>query len=151
MLDRVSYDAFGTVLSESNPAAGDRFKYTGQQLDPVTGAYDYKARTYASDTGRFWSQDPAGFGAGSANLYPYVGNHPTDATDPTWQWEQQGTFQALERYPAVYNFVECAKLWKRCLCESGNSPKDRSDDALCTTDGWGLADDSQWPRSGNAG
>ncbi len=38
------------------------------------------------------SQDPIGFAAGDANLYRYVGNHPTMATDPSglaeswWEW-----------------------------------------------------------------
>jgi hypothetical protein len=33
--------------------------------------------------GRFISQDPIGFAAGDANLYRYVGNKPSNATDPT--------------------------------------------------------------------
>lgn len=34
-----------------------------------------------------FSQDPIGFAGGDANLYRYVGNHPTMATDPTGLWE----------------------------------------------------------------
>ena len=31
--DHVSYDGFGNVVSESNASIGDRYKYTGRELD----------------------------------------------------------------------------------------------------------------------
>jgi hypothetical protein len=37
---------------------------------------------YDPTIGRFISQDPIGFNAGDPNLYRYVGNGPTNATDP---------------------------------------------------------------------
>jgi hypothetical protein len=37
--------------------------------------------------GRFISVDPMGFGAGDTNLYRYVGNNSTNATDPSGMWE----------------------------------------------------------------
>jgi hypothetical protein len=46
-------------------------------------------RYYSTSSGRFISQDPISFNAGDANLYRYVGNSPTNATDPsgleTWR------------------------------------------------------------------
>ena len=42
-----------------------------------------RARWYDPQTGRWLSQDPIGFAAGDANLYRYVGNSPTNATDPS--------------------------------------------------------------------
>jgi uncharacterized protein RhaS with RHS repeats len=38
---------------------------------------------YDPTIGRWISQDPLGFEAGDANLYRYVGNSPTNATDPS--------------------------------------------------------------------
>lgn len=38
---------------------------------------------YDPRVGRFLSEDPIGFGAGDANLYRYVFNSPTNATDPS--------------------------------------------------------------------
>lgn len=38
---------------------------------------------YDPTVGRWLSQDPIGFKAGDPNLYRYVGNHPTMATDPS--------------------------------------------------------------------
>jgi RHS repeat-associated protein len=83
MLDRKSYDAFGQLLNESNPTAGDRLGFTGQQQDPVTRKYNYGRRMDQVDTGRFMTEDPLGFRAGDANEYRYAGNAPTDATDPS--------------------------------------------------------------------
>jgi hypothetical protein len=38
---------------------------------------------YDARVGRWLSEDPLGFAAGDANLYRYVGNCPTGASDPT--------------------------------------------------------------------
>ena len=83
ILDEISYDSFGGILSESNPNQGDRFKFTGREYSPELGIYYYRARWYDPSEGRFISQDPIGFSAGDVNLYRYVGNAPGDATDPT--------------------------------------------------------------------
>lgn len=37
----------------------------------------------AADTGRWLTEDPVGFAAGDTNLYRYVGNSPTNVSDPT--------------------------------------------------------------------
>jgi RHS repeat-associated protein len=83
VLDHIVYDSFGNILSESNAANGDRFKYAGMQYDGTTGLSYDQARWYDPVTGRFISRDPSGFGGGDANLYRYVGNGPTDAIDPS--------------------------------------------------------------------
>ena len=38
---------------------------------------------YDPSVGRFLSEDPIGFAGGDANLYRYVGNSPTNFTDPS--------------------------------------------------------------------
>jgi RHS repeat-associated protein len=68
------------------------FGYTGKLFDETTRLQNNLNRWYDSSTGRWISQDPIGFAAGDANLYRYVGNHPTYATDPSglaetwWEW-----------------------------------------------------------------
>src|SRR5262249_46321335 len=42
-----------------------------------------RARYYDPTTQRWLSQDPLGFDAGDSNLYRYVNNAPTGATDPS--------------------------------------------------------------------
>jgi RHS repeat-associated protein len=80
--DHLDYDGYGNA-TESNSAFGDRYKFTGREFDADTGLGYYRRRTYDAKQGRFESQDPIGFGAGDANLYRYVFNGPTLATDPT--------------------------------------------------------------------
>src|SRR5262249_21304743 len=86
VLDRVAYDAFGQITSEQSPANGDDYKYAGMQFDPSTGSYGDSTREYLPPDGRFGSQDSDGFDGGDVNLYRYVGNDPTNATDPTGQY-----------------------------------------------------------------
>ena len=83
VIDHLSYDSYGSPLSESSPANGDRFKFTGREYDAAAGLYDYRARVYLAAAGRFATQDPKGFAAGDANLYRYVRDEPTNATDPS--------------------------------------------------------------------
>lgn len=82
VLDGVNYDSFGNILSETNPANGDRFKYTGREWDSVSGQYNYRARELDPSSGRFISSDPLGFGGQDANWYRYVDNSPSIAIDP---------------------------------------------------------------------
>jgi RHS repeat-associated protein len=81
--DTITYDPYGNVRSESNPGFGDRYKYTGRELDAETNLQYNRQRYYDSAHGRWLSQDPLGLAAGDANLYRYAGNAPTDATDPS--------------------------------------------------------------------
>ena len=55
------------------------------QYDAVTGMYWTANRVYDPSTGRWYSQDPLGLTPDS-NPYRYVGNGPTNATDPTGGW-----------------------------------------------------------------
>ena len=76
-----TYDSFGN-LTNSTGALRNPFQYTGREFDQETGAYYYRARYYAPQTGRFASEDPAKFFGGN-NFYDYVLNDPTDLVDPT--------------------------------------------------------------------
>jgi RHS repeat-associated protein len=86
VVDERTFDSFGRVLSESNPSVSFRYGYTGRELDLESGLDYYRARYYDAAVGRFISVDPMGFGAGDTNLYRYVGNNSTNATDPTGMW-----------------------------------------------------------------
>jgi RHS repeat-associated protein len=99
VLDQLTYDSYGNILTETSPSSGDRFKFTGREWDSEIGQYNYRARPYLPSIGRFGAQDPLGFGAGDANLYRYVENGPTDGRDPSGQ---DGTWYTnyLDRYYA---------------------------------------------------
>lgn len=81
--NRIGYDSFGKVRSQTNPSVGFRFGFTGRELDSETGNYYYNSRYYDPQVGRFISEDTIGFVGGDANLYRYVGNSATNYTDPS--------------------------------------------------------------------
>jgi RHS repeat-associated protein len=83
ILNHINYDSFGKVVSQSNAGVDFRYGYTGREQDGETGLDYYRARYYDASNGRFISEDPLGFGAGDTNIYRYVGNSPTNFTDPS--------------------------------------------------------------------
>jgi RHS repeat-associated protein len=83
IVDQRVFDSFGNLLSSIDPTVKFRFGYTGRESDPETGLYYYRARYFDANVGRFISTDPIGFEAGDSNLYRYVNNSSTLATDPS--------------------------------------------------------------------
>jgi RHS repeat-associated protein len=81
ILDQLSYDSYGNILTETNSANGDRFKYTARDWDSEIGVQYNRERYYDPKAGRWLSLDPRGLSAES-NLYRYAGNDPTVYTDP---------------------------------------------------------------------
>lgn len=73
------YWAFGETQSTTGTQIS-RLKYTGRE-DDATGLYQYRARYYDPNIGRFISEDPKQFTAG-INFYAYVGNNPINYNDP---------------------------------------------------------------------
>ena len=60
-----------------------------EPLPPDNGPYDYRGRFelhcecwYDPTMGKWLTDDPVGFADGDCNLYCYVGNSPTNGTDP---------------------------------------------------------------------
>jgi RHS repeat-associated protein len=82
-----TYDSFGE-LANSTGTIVNPFRYTGREFDPETGTYYYRARYYDEQIGRFTSEDPVGYTAGT-NFYRYVRNRPTVFTDP-WGTSEKG-------------------------------------------------------------
>jgi RHS repeat-associated protein len=83
ILNHVTYDSFGKIVTQTNTGIEFRFGYTGREADSETGLDYYRARYYDSAVGRFISEDPIGFGAGDSNLSRYVSNSPTNFIDPS--------------------------------------------------------------------
>jgi len=93
VVNHIVYDAFGKTVSETDTAIAHLYGYTGRELDKETGLQYNRARYLDLALARFISQDPIGFAAGDANLYRYVGNKPTMATDPSGLWEEPSKSQ----------------------------------------------------------
>lgn len=85
VLNSYSYDAFGNTTSYAEKVV-NRFLYSGEQLDKLTGDYYLRARYYDPTIGRFTQEDTyRGDIANprSLNLYSYVMNNPVKYVDPT--------------------------------------------------------------------
>ncbi|MEZ6186736.1 MAG: RHS repeat-associated core domain-containing protein [Planctomycetota bacterium] len=86
------YDAFGRELAATGPAAEwNQIRYASRPVDLATGDYDYRARTYAPELGRFTSPDPVSF-LGGVNLYAYVEN-ALALNDPLGLFPGQGLIE----------------------------------------------------------
>ena len=83
------YDAYGNRTSQTNSAVDCLFGYTARQYDEATGLQNNLNRWYDAKVGRWTSEDPIGFWGGDTNLYGYIGNGATNATDPTglYYWD----------------------------------------------------------------
>jgi RHS repeat-associated protein len=96
VLDQITYDPFGNIVTQTNATDAVRFGFAGMEYDSTTGLYYDHARYYNSVTGRFVSQDPMGFKAGDSNLYRYVGNAPTTRKDPSGRVDWDGLKEDLK-------------------------------------------------------
>src|SRR2546423_2813519 len=99
VLEKYAYDAFGVPtfmdggsnnLNPNATAYNNRFLFTGREYAATYRGtyvstfsfYEYRARAYNPNLGRFMSEDPKLFDAGDYNLFRYCHNDPVDFTDP---------------------------------------------------------------------
>ena len=78
--NRYEYDAWGNITVQEE-AIPNRFKYTGQQLDPITQQYYLRARFYNPVIARFTQEDT--YRGDGLNLYAYCANNPVYYVDPS--------------------------------------------------------------------
>jgi RHS repeat-associated protein len=75
IVQRMDYDTWGNVISDSNPGF-QPFGFAGGIYDQHTQLTRFGARDYDAWTGRWASKDPILFEGGDVNLYTYVVNNP---------------------------------------------------------------------------
>jgi RHS repeat-associated protein len=99
-------DSFGKVTASAGSLVNP-FQYTGREMDSETGLYYYRARYYDPTSGRFLSEDPAGW-AGGNNFFRYAGNNSVLFNDPSGYWptkvltvHQNAIDRALSFLPAA--------------------------------------------------
>ncbi|MBQ0753246.1 MAG: hypothetical protein KBT87_14495 [Gammaproteobacteria bacterium] len=78
----ITYDSYGNVISDSNPAFTILFGFAGGLQDIDTGLIRYGFRDYDSRIGRWTARDPIGL-SGGLNVYGYVGQNPLSNVDPS--------------------------------------------------------------------
>lgn len=79
--ERLDYDEFGNVTTDTNPGF-QPFGFAGGLYDRDTGLTRFGARDYDPETGRWTGKDPTKFRGGDANLYGYSLADPVDLIDP---------------------------------------------------------------------
>ena len=79
-LNQYEYDVWGNVLSQKETLK-NRFKFNGQQLDPITHQYYLRARFYNPIIVRFTQEDT--YRGDGLNLYAYCANNPIYYVDPS--------------------------------------------------------------------
>jgi RHS repeat-associated protein len=82
IVQRLDYDEWGKILSDTNPGY-QPFAFAGGTNDPDTGFVKFGARDYDPETRRWTSKDPILFNGGDTNLYGYVMNDPINFVDPS--------------------------------------------------------------------
>jgi hypothetical protein len=75
---------------------------------------------YDPGIGRWLSEDPIGFEACDANLYRYVGNDPTNRTDPSGMWDWPGAIVGA-LFPPIPIAITAGRL-----LEGNREQQDRS-------------------------
>ena len=97
-MEELAYYPFGGQRQGVGTASVSH-TYTGQELDGETGLYNYNARIYDPDLGRFMTPDsivPDPSNPQSLNRYSYVLNNPMNYTDPTGHWSRKKFWSGVE-------------------------------------------------------
>jgi RHS repeat-associated protein len=81
IVQRMDYDEFGQVITDTNPGF-QPFGFAGGLYDQHTKLTRFGARDYDAETGRWTAKDPILFQGGDPNLYGYVVNDPVNLLDP---------------------------------------------------------------------
>ena len=98
VVHRRVFEPFGMIAAETPPTEPTERLFTGQRFEDEAGVYNFRARWYDAETGRFLSVDPILQDMGDPqthNGYGYVRNDPVNLVDPT------GAFFGLEIVAAV--------------------------------------------------
>ncbi|MCA6066187.1 RHS repeat-associated core domain-containing protein [Chryseobacterium sp. RG1] len=85
VLEENNYYPFGLKHEGYNPTAGNssyQYKYNGKELQTDSGMYDYGARFYMPDLGRWGVVDPLAEKYNSLSSYNYTLNNPIRYVDP---------------------------------------------------------------------
>ncbi len=118
---RLSYDAWGNVLEDTNPGF-QPFGFANGLYDPDTGLVRFGARDYDPGLGRWTCKDPLGILV-SRSTYAYCNGDPVNYKDPTGLKE---TPSAAAEARAQQAYTD-ARWWLRTLgindLEGDQAPK----------------------------
>lgn len=94
VIQRIEYDEWGQVSSDSNPGF-QPFGFAGGLFDRDTNLVRFGARDYDPGIRRWTAPDPIRFAGGSTNLYAYVENDPINHSDRSGTGPTEQRLRAL--------------------------------------------------------
>jgi RHS repeat-associated protein len=113
---KLDYDEFGNVLTDSNPGFIP-FAFAGGLYDQDTKLVRFGARDYTPEGGRWTLQDPILFAGGETNLYGYVWNDPINWTDPLGlKVKFKGSSKPIKKLKQAYKKIKKTKRGAQ-LCD----------------------------------
>lgn len=118
ILNRYEYDAWGN-LAFCEEKVENRFKFNGQQYDPISQQYYLRARYYNPVIGRFTQEDT--YRGDGLNLYVYCRNNPAYYADPSGHY-RKCVKEAYDRIRKENPGMSAVDVYNLALKETG---KDR--------------------------
>jgi RHS repeat-associated protein len=79
---QLTYDAYGKVLTDSDPSFELLIGFSGGLYDPATRLLRFGLRDYDPNAGSWTMRDPALYQGSQYNLYAYIQNNPVQFRDP---------------------------------------------------------------------
>ena len=83
IIKEITYDTFGTILSDTNTSLNIPFGFAGGLHDRDTNLVHFGYREYDPQTAKWTAKDPIDFSGGDSNLYGYVLGDPVGFIDPS--------------------------------------------------------------------
>jgi len=117
VVQRIDYDEWGNVVTDSNPGF-QPFGFAGGLYDTQSKLVRFGFRDYDASSGRWTAKDPIGFGGGVSNLYEYAVDDPMNMIDPNGlQWINVLPVRPhfFFRYPGVSRFAPNQRFIPRPL------------------------------------
>ena len=108
ILNQYEYDAWGNVVNQKETVK-NRFKFNGQQLDPIIKQYYLRARVYNPVMARFTQEDT--YRGDGLNLYAYCANNHVYYVDPSGNTCETQRKIYEETIKRVFTGSKAYKVW----------------------------------------
>ena len=123
---RLDYDAFGNVLTDTSPGF-QPFGFAGGLYDRDTWLVRFGTRDYAAETGRWTAKDTILFAGGDTNLYGYVGNDPINYRDPHGTGIAEWISEKLDNWACKQSPATCCGQQRTaCQCDIDPAANDNN-------------------------
>jgi len=118
------YDAWGNTTT-CEETIENRFRFNGQQYDPITQQYYLRARFYNPVIGRFTQEDT--YRGDGLNLYAYCANNPVYYVDPSGNESDCWKKQSANKKAKVKDKNSQLKAKKKATIEENGPDKPKAD------------------------